>query len=111
MSNVLDLINEIPVEDLFKIRMSIVELMEEKIRKATNEVKFQKVGNNNWLTYNEITIICVPVSSGHDIYNTVIGKSGKLIKGELILKRESSPIRQIAMRLRCGKILGATAVK
>lgn len=111
MSNVLDLINEIPVEDLFKIRMSIIELIEEKIRKATNEVKFQKVGINNCLTYNETTIICVPVSSGHNIYSTAVGKSGKLIKGELILKRESSPIRQIAMRLRCGKILGATAVK
>ena len=104
MEEILKLINELPVEQLQKVRMLIKEVTEPRIKIANSEVKLEKIRDSKWLSYNGRTIIVQYSKIGRNIYNTVIGKSGRLIKGDLIREDSSLNIWEIRNLFRMNRI-------
>jgi hypothetical protein len=104
MEEILKLINELPVEQLQKVRMLIKEVTEPRIKIANSEVKLEKVRDSKWLSYNGRTIIVQHSKIGRNIYNTIIGKSGRLIKGDLIREDSSLNIWEIRNLFRMNRI-------
>ena len=105
MEEILKLINELPVEQLQSIQTLIRNTTEPRIKAANSEVKIEKRENEKLLLYNGKSIIVrYSKKYGYNIYSTVVGKSGKLIKGELIEADSSLDIWEIRNRFRMGFI-------
>jgi len=104
MENILNQINELPVEQLQTLQTLLNIIAEPKIKAANSEVKLEKVRDLKWLSYNGRSIIVQHSKYGYNIYNTTVGKSGKLIKGDLIEADSSSDIWDIRNRFRMNRI-------
>jgi|688.fasta_scaffold524974_3 hypothetical protein len=104
MEEILKLINELPVEQLQSITSLIDKMIEPRVKSANSEVKLEKVRDLKWLSYNGRSIIVQHSKYGYNIYNTTVGKSGKLIKGDLIEADSSSDIWNIRNRFRMNRI-------
>jgi hypothetical protein len=104
MEEILKLINELPVEQLQSITSLIDKMIEPRVKSANSEVKLEKVRDSKWLSYNGRSIIVQHSKYGYNIYNTVVGKSGKLIKGDLIETDSSLNIWEIRNRFRMNRI-------
>jgi hypothetical protein len=104
MEEILKLINELPVEQLQSTLSLIDKIVEPRVKVANSEVKLEKVRDSKWLSYNGRSIIVQHSKYGYNIYNTVVGKSGKLIKGDLIETDSSLNIWEIRNRFRMNRI-------
>jgi hypothetical protein len=104
MEEILKLINELPVDQLQSTLSLIDKMVEPRVKAANSEVKLEKVRDSKWLSYNGRSIIVQHSKYGYNIYNTVVGKSGKLIKGDLIETDSSLNIWEIRNRFRMNKI-------
>jgi hypothetical protein len=104
MEEILKLINELPVEQLQSTLSLIDKIVEPRVKVANSEVKLEKVHDSKWLSYNGRSIIVQHSKYGYNIYNTVVGKSGKLIKGDLIETDSSLNIWEIRNRFRMNRI-------
>jgi hypothetical protein len=104
MEEILHQINELPVEQLQTLQTLLKTIAEPKIKAANSEVKMEKREYETLLSYNGKSIIVRPSKHGHNIHNTVVGKSGKLIKGELFYMDSSLSIWEIRNRFRMGFI-------
>jgi hypothetical protein len=104
MEEILKLINELPVEQLQSTLSLIDKMVEPRVKTANSEVKLEKVRDSKWLSYNGRSIIVQHSKYGYNIYNTVVGKSGKLIKGDLIETDSSLNIWEIRNRFRMNRI-------
>lgn len=104
MEEILKLINELPVEQLQSTLSLIDKIVEPRVKAANSEVKLEKVRDSKWLSYNGRSIIVQHSKYGYNIYNTVVGKSGKLIKGDLIESDSSLNIWDIRNRFRMNRI-------
>jgi len=104
MEEILKQINELPVEQLQSLQTLIKNIAEPKIKAANSEVKMEKRNNETLLFYNGKSIIIKHSKYGYHIYSTVVGVSGKLIKGELIESDSSSDIWNIRNRFRMGRL-------
>ncbi len=104
MENILKLINELPVEQLQSTLSLIDKMVEPRVKAANSEVKLEKIRDSKWLSYNGRSIIVQHSKYGYNIYNTVVGKSGKLIKGDLIESDSSLNIWDIRNRFRMNRI-------
>jgi hypothetical protein len=104
MEEILKQINELPVEQLQTLQTLLKNIAEPKIKAANSEVKIKKHYNFKLLSYNGKSIIVKHSKSGYDIYSTVVGASGKLIKGDLIESDCSSDIWNIRNRFRMGRL-------
>ena len=104
MEEILKLINELPVDQLQSTLSLIDKMVEPRVKAANSEVKMEKREYETLLSYNGKSIIVRPSKHGHNIYNTVVGKSGKLIKGDLIEADSSLNIWEIRNRFRMNRI-------
>ncbi len=104
MEEILKLINELPVEQLQSTLSLIDKMVEPRVKAANSEVKLEKIRDSKWLSYNGRSIIVQHSKYGYNIYNTVVGKSGKLIKGDLIESDSSLNIWDIRNRFRMNRI-------
>jgi len=104
MEEILKLINELPVEQLQSTLSLIDKMVEPRVKAANSEVKLEKIRDSKWLSYNGRSIIVQHSKYGYSIYNTVVGKSGKLIKGDLIESDSSLNIWDIRNRFRMNRI-------
>ena len=104
MEEILKLINELPVEQLQSTLSLIDKIVEPRVKVANSEVKLEKVRDLKWLSYNGRTIIVQHSKIGRNIYNTIIGKSGRLIKGDLIREDSSLNIWEIRNLFRMNRI-------
>jgi hypothetical protein len=104
MEEILKLINELPVDQLQSTLSLIDKMVEPRVKAANSEVKMEKREYETLLSYNGKSIIVRPSKHGHNIYNTVVGKSGKLIKGDLIETDSSLNIWEIRNRFRMNRI-------
>ena len=104
MEDILKLIDTLPVEQLQSLQALVRVETESRIKLANSEVKIEKRDNEKLLSYNGKSIIVKHSKHGYNIYSTVIGKSGKLIKGELIEADSSLDIWGIRNRFRMGFI-------
>ena len=104
MKEILKLINELSVEQLQSTLSLIDKMVELRVKVANSEVKLEKVRDSKWLSYNGRSIIVQHSKYGYNIYNTVVGKSGKLIKGDLIETDSSLNIWEIRNRFRMNRI-------
>jgi hypothetical protein len=104
MEEILKLINELPVDQLQSTLSLIDKMVEPRVKVANSEVKLEKVRDSKWLSYNGRSIIVQHSKYGYNIYNTVVGKSGKLIKGDLIEADSSLNIWEIRNRFHMNRI-------
>ena len=104
MEEILKQINELPVEQLQSLQTLIKNIAEPKIKSANSEVKIEKRYDFKLLSYNGKSIIVKHSKYGYNIYSTVVGVSGKLIKGELIEADCSFDIWNIRNRFRMGRL-------
>ncbi len=104
MEEILKLINELPVEQLQSTLSLIDKMVEPRVKAANSEVKLEKIRDSKWLSYNGRSIIVQHSKYGYNIYNTVVGKSGKIIKGDLIESDSSLNIWDIRNRFRMNRI-------
>jgi hypothetical protein len=104
MKEILKLINELSVEQLQSTLSLIDKMVELRVKVANSEVKLEKIRDSKWLSYNGRSIIVQHSKYGYNIYNTVVGKSGKLIKGDLIETDSSLNIWEIRNRFRMNRI-------
>ncbi len=104
MEEILKLINELPVEQLQSTLSLIDKMVEPRVKAANSEVKLEKIRDSKWLSYIGRSIIVQHSKYGYNIYNTVVGKSGKLIKGDLIESDSSLNIWDIRNRFRMNRI-------
>lgn len=102
MEKILRLIDELPVEQLQSLQTLLKIIAEPKIKAANSEVKIEKRLDSKLLSYNGKSIIVKHSKHGYNIYSTVVGASGKPIKGELI-SLSSSDIWNIRNRFRMGR--------
>lgn len=105
METILDVIREAPVEDLKRLRYEASQLIDKRISEAVREVQSEKIGASIWLTYNGKSIILKNEAfrGRYRIYGTKIGKSGRLIKGEVLNRESCSNVREIKEAFRFGK--------
>jgi hypothetical protein len=89
MENILNQINELPVEQLRTLRSIIDMTADTRIKEAIKQVKVEKTGETFLLSYGERSIIVKHSKQGYDIYETTTSKTGKIVKGNL-LKKDSS---------------------
>jgi hypothetical protein len=89
MENILNQINELPVEQLRALRSIINVEADSRIKEAVKEVKVEKTGETFLLSYNERSIMVKHSRYGYNIYETIVNKSGRILKGNL-LKKDSS---------------------
>lgn len=104
MEDILKLIDELPVEQLQSLQTLVRVETESRIKMANSEVKIEKRDNEKLLSYNGKSIIVKHSKHGYNIYSTVVGKSGKLIKGGLIEGDYSGGLWEIRNRFRMGFI-------
>ena len=104
MENILNQINELPVEQLQTLQTLLKNIAEPKIKAANSEVKIESRTYSKLLSYNGKSIIVKHSKcGGYNIYSTVVGTSGKPIQGELI-GFSSSDIWNIRNRFRMGRL-------
>ena len=105
MNDILNLVENLQIEDLYSINKEINEIVERRIKDAVKEVKIYKASENRWVfVWGAKTITCEDSKSGMNIYEGVVGKSGKILKGDLIRKWSSLGVRDIQRCFRLGRL-------